>query len=121
MSLESSTTVFESLLFLLYSFHWNELCQETGSNESVIEQSGKLDIGEFTDVPFIIGNQQIPKFGKVNDSTSVKIRILCLRIPSISSDILISLSAPINFECFTDESFIHICKSFRIQNWSLFK
>lgn len=107
--------------FLFYSFHWSEICQETGSTNSTIEKCDKIDISEYKNVSYIIGTQNIPKFGKQDDSTSVKIRLLCLRIQSISTDILISTSSPKDFECFTDESFIEICKSFKILNWSLFK
>ncbi len=82
---------------------------------------GKLDLEKFKIVPFITGTQSIPKFGKFQDTFKVKIRLLCLRIPTISSDILISLSSPIELEEFSDECFVEICKSFRILDWDLFK
>ena len=97
------------------------MCQETGSIDSKIEQSSFIEVGEFKVVPFIIGSQNIPKFGKLQDTTKVKIRLLCLRIPSITSDILVSFSSPSNLEGFTDEFFFEICKSFCILNWDLFK
>lgn len=108
-------------MLTFFRFHWNELCNETGAIDPKIESSGFMDLNEFKDVPFIIGTQNIPKFGKIQDTSTVKIRLLCLRIESVSSDILVSLSTPIDLEIFTDELFVQICKSFCIVDWKLFK
>ena len=122
-SKESSNKILARASRLLnFSFHWNELCEETGTIESQIEKNDILDFDGFKKIPLIIGTQNIPKFGKLQDTTAVKIRLLCLRIPSITSDILISLSSPItDFEVFSDDFFIEICKSFVVLKWDLFK
>jgi hypothetical protein len=44
-----------------------------------------------------------------------------LRIPQISSDILISFSYQKESKVFSDDLFIEICQSFCIHDWSLFK
>jgi len=97
------------------------LSQETGSVKSEIETTGKIDIEQFKNVSFLIGTQNIPKFGKLQDIFAVKIRLLCLRIPEIYSDILISSSSQSVSETFSDENFMEICKSFCIRDWTLFK
>jgi hypothetical protein len=106
---------------IFFSYHWNDLCQETSSVKSEIIKSDSLDIGQFKNVSFLIGTQSIPKFGKIQDITSVKIRLLCLRIPEISSDILISSSSQFDSEAFSENIFMEICESFCIHNWTLFK
>lgn len=98
------------------------MCQETGSVKSEIETTGDLEIGQFKKVSFIFGSQSIPKFGKLQDISKVKIRLVCLRFSEISSDILISSSSSQNsLESFSDEIFMEICNSFCIRDWNLFK
>ena len=120
----------------MVSFHWQVLSHENESINTKIESTGTLDLDindgtidefdsktspDFVTNSYIIGSQSIPKFGKLKDTSNVCIRLMLIRIPSISSDILISFSNNEYDFTFTDELFFETCKSFSIKNWSLFK
>jgi hypothetical protein len=119
--LESPINVLDEKSRLL--LHWTDLENANSSKASNYEYclATNNDNSNSEASMYMFGHQNIPKFNKDEDITKVKIYLFCMLLSNVLTDVLISLSIPINFDCYSDEDFVKIFKSFKVTDWSLFK
>lgn len=74
--------------------HFNALAEDNGAVSSDIALLATAHVSQGGDVGLLVGTQNVPKYGKLDDVTTVRLALGCIHLNEHGTDVLVTFNAP---------------------------